>query len=221
MAIITISRQFGAGGRTLGNLLSEKLGYSLFDEDIIEKVAQEARVSPNWVKSIENEAGGTLLRYISGMGPFRKSYVDRLSDHRKGYIDGHIYVDLLHKIIGQMADDNNMVIIGRGGQYILKDHPDAIHLLMIADLEDRVAFMERHYNLSRKQATLVVEKQSSRRKNLYRYFGREDYDDPALYHIVLNMSKFDMETASDVVRDVVASTAKKPSEDEARKVETD
>lgn len=208
MAIITISRQFGAGGRTLGNMISEKLGYSLVDEDIIERVAQEARVSPNWVKSIENEAGGTLLRYISGMGPFRKSYVDRLSDHRKGYIDGHIYVDLLHKIIGQMADDGDTVIIGRGGQYILKDHPDAVHLLLVADVEHRIDFMEKQYNLSRKQATLVVEKQSKRRKNLYRYFGREDYDDPSLYHLVLNMSKLDMEMASDVARDLVASKNK-------------
>lgn len=208
MAIITISRQFGAGGRTLGKTISEKTGYNLVDEDIIEKVAQEAKVSPNWVKSIENEAGGTLLRYISGMGPFRKNYVDRLSEHKKGYIDGHIYVDLLHKIIGNMAKEGNMVIIGRGGQYILKEHPDAVHVLLIADLDYRVSFMEKNYNLSKKQATLVVEKQSKRRKNLYRYFGREDYDNPALYHIVLNMNKLDMDTASDVVRDLVKAKEK-------------
>jgi cytidylate kinase len=206
MAIITISRQFGAGGRTLGNMISEKLNYNLVDEDIIEQVAQEAKVSPSWVKSIENEAGGTLLRYISGLGPFRKNYVDRLSEHKKGYIDGHIYVELLHKIITRMAEEGDIVIIGRGGQYILKNHPQAVHILMMSDMEHRISFMEKQYNLSRKQATLVVEKQSKRRKNLYRYFGREDYDDPTLYHIVLNMSKLSMDAASDVVRDLVNAT---------------
>ncbi len=200
MATITISRQFGAGGRTLGNLISEKLGYTLVDEDIIERVAHEARVSPNWVKSIENEAGGTLLRYISGMGPFRKNYVDRISEHGKGYIDERIYVNLLHKIIGRMAEDGDMVIIGRGGQYILKDHPNAVHILMLADLAHRITFLEKQYGLSRKQAALVVEKQDKRRRNLYRCFGREDYDDPNLYHFVFNMNKLDIDTASEMVK---------------------
>ena len=193
MAVITISRQFGAGGKTLGERVAEKLDYALIDEDIIERVAHKAEVSPNWVKSIEKEAGGPLLRFISGMGPFRKSYVERLGEHKKGYIDGHIYVDLLHEIIKELAEEGDCVIIGRGGQYILRDYDEAWHLLLVADYEHRVKFMEEHYNLSRRQAALIVDKQGKRRKNLYRYFGKEDYDQPYLYHLVLNMSKMSIE----------------------------
>ncbi len=205
MATITISREFGAGGQTLGRHIADELGYTLVDEDLIERLAQEANVSPNWVRSIENEAGGRLLRYISGLGPFRKSYVERVTEQRKGYIDGHIYVDLLQKIITSIAEEGNSVIVGRGGQYILWNHPDAIHLQMVADLEDRIRFMEKNYNLSRKQAALVVDKQSKRRKNLYRYFGREDYDSPKLYHLVLNMSKLNMDDATRAVAGLVAA----------------
>ncbi len=205
MAIITISRQFGAGGRTLGNRVAEDLNYSLVDEDIIERVAQEANVSTTWVKSIENEAGGLLLRYISGLGPFRKSYVDRLSEHKRGYIDGHIYVQLLTKIIGQIGEEGNVVIIGRGGQYILHDNPDARHLLLVADHPDRVGFMEKNYNLSTKQATIVVDKQGKRRANLYKYFGKVDYNKPGLYHLVLNMSKLSMAQAVASVRGLVSA----------------
>ncbi|HHC24639.1 MAG TPA: cytidylate kinase-like family protein [Desulfobacterales bacterium] len=193
MAVITISRQFGAGGKTLGERVAEKLDYALIDEDIIERVAHKAEVSPNWVKSIEKEAGGPLLRFISGMGPFRKSYVERLGEHKKGHIDGHSYVVLLHEIIKELADEGDCVIIGRGGQYILRDYDEAWHLLLVADYEHRVKFMEEHYNLSRRQAALIVDKQGKRRKNLYRYFGKEDYDQPYLYHLVLNMSKMSIE----------------------------
>ncbi len=195
MATITISRQFGAGGRTLGEEVADKLGYNLIDENMIEKIADKAKVSPNWVKSIEKEAGGPLLRFISGMGPFRKSYVERLSEHKKGYIDGHIYVNLLHEIIKELAEEGDCVIIGRGGQYVLRDHENVWHLLLVADYEDRVKFMEKNYNLSKRQATLIVDKQGKRRKNLYRYFGKEDYDQPYLYHLVLNLSKLTLERA--------------------------
>ncbi|QTA86239.1 AAA family ATPase [Desulfonema magnum] len=199
MSVITISRQFGAGGRTLGTLVAEKLGYSLVDEDIIEKVAQKARVSPNWVKSVEKEAGGRLLKYISGLGPFRKNYLERIGEHKRGYIDGHIYVDLLHEIIKELAHEGDCVIIGRGGQYILKDYEDVWHVLLIADLDHRVKFMEEHYELSSRQAALIVDKHGKRRKNLYRYFHKEDYDQPYLYHIVLNMGRLTIEKAANQV----------------------
>ncbi len=199
MSVITISRQFGAGGQTVGKSVAEKLGYTLVDENIIERVAMEANVSPNWVKSIENEAGGALLRYISGLRPFGKSYVERITEDKKGFIDGHIYVNLLYKVIPQIADEDDCIILGRGGQYILKNRENTVHLLLVADFEDRVRFMEKNYDLSKRQATALVNRQGKRRLSLYRYFGREDYDQPYLYHLVLNLSKLPIEKAADQI----------------------
>ncbi|QTA93429.1 AAA family ATPase [Desulfonema magnum] len=197
MSIITISRQFGAGGKTLGKMISEKLGYSLVDNEIIQMVAEKAKVSSQWVESIEKEAGGKFLKFISGVVP--KSLVDRVLDEKRGYIDEEIYVDSLHKIISRLADAGNVVIIGRGGQYVLKEREDTFHLLLIGEKEDRVKFMEEHYDLTSKQALQAVEMDDKRRINLYRKFGKKDYDHPDLYHIVLNMSKVDLETARDMV----------------------
>ncbi|GBC60822.1 cytidylate kinase-like family protein [Desulfonema ishimotonii] len=197
MAVITISRQFGAGGKTLGKVLAKKLGYELVDEDIIQMVADKANVSTDWVESTEKEAGGKLLKFMSGL--ISKSYVERILGDDKGYMDEEIYVNALRDVIQQVAKEDNVIVVGRGGQYVLQDHPGAFHVLLIADMADRITFMENHYDLSHEEAKRVVEQQGSRRANLYRKFGKEDYDLPNLYHVVLNMSKLDMDKASDFI----------------------
>ena len=75
MAVITISRQYGAGGKTLGKLISERLGYTFADNNIVQLVAKEANVSTNWVESFEKEAGSKLSRLINTMVSQR--WVDR------------------------------------------------------------------------------------------------------------------------------------------------
>ena len=191
MSVISISRQFGAGGKTLGDMVAQKLGYTFLDDQIIQMIAVQAKVSPKWVKSVENEAGGTLSKFITGMG--RKSFLQRISG--EGYMDEEIYVDLLHKIILQIAVEDNVVILGRGGQYILRDFEKAFHVLLIADRHHRITFMETHYNFTQPQAERVVDRQEKRRMNLYKKFGKEDFDQPNLYHLVLNMSRLSLEEA--------------------------
>ena len=193
MAVLTISRQFGAGGITLGKMVSEKLGYHFYDEEIIQLVAKKAKVSKHWVESMEKEAGGKFQRLISGL--VSKSLVERILDDQRGYIDEDIYVDLLHTVIRKIADEGEAVIIGRGSQYILKDHKDASHVLLVADKEHRIKFIEEHYNLSTDKATRVVSTEEKKRTVLYRKFGKEDYDQPVHYHMVLNMNKTDLHTA--------------------------
>ena len=197
MSVITIARQFGAGGKTLGSLVAKRLGYTLVDEEIVELIAQEANVSAEWVDSVARETGSEkfLQRMMFKFGPFRKGYVNTATETNPGYFDGNLYISLLYKIVPQIAAQDNVVILGRGGQYILSDSPNSYHFLMIADTEYRIQFMMANYDLDRKQAQVVVDNQSKRRLNLYRYFARTDYDHPAHYHIVFNMNKVSMEDA--------------------------
>ncbi|MCF8067851.1 MAG: cytidylate kinase-like family protein [Desulfobacterales bacterium] len=201
MSVLTVSRQFGAGGKTLSKLVAEKMNYTFVDEEIIQLVAEKARVSTNWVESIEKEAGGKLHKFLSGLVP--KSFVERILDDDRGYIDEEIYVDALQSVITKIAETDNSVILGRGGQYILRDREDTFHIILMADKDDRVRFMEKHYNLSPSQALQTVNGNDKRRMNLYRKFGREDYNSPHLYHLVLNTSKLSIEKAVELVCDLI------------------
>ena len=193
MAVITISRQFGAGGKTLGKMVADEFGYTFADSEIIKSVAEMANVSTNFVETVEKEAGGKFSRFISKM--VSKPLVERVLKDERGYIDEEIYLDYLVLIIAQMADDGNVVMLGRGSQYILNDHPDAYHVLLIDEFENRVQFMVTNYDLSKSRAAQVVRAEDKRRKNLYQKLGKTDYDNPFLYHLVLNMSKVNLEQA--------------------------
>ncbi len=202
MAVITISRQFGAGGITLGKMIADELGYTFADEEIVKMVAKEANVSPHWVETVEKEAGGKLSRIVTKM--VSKPLVERILKDERGYIDEEMYLDYLVLIIAQIADEGDVVILGRGSQYILDDHPDACHILLINDAENRAKFMMEHYDLSQSKAKQVVNREDKRRMNLYRKLGKSDYDDASLYHLVLNMGRISLEQAMKLVCNLVA-----------------
>ena len=197
MAVITISRQFGAGGLTLGKMVAEKFGYTFADTEIIKMVAEMANVSTNFVETIEKEAGGKFSKFISKT--VSKPLVGRILKDERGYIDEEIYLDYLVLIIAQMGDDGDVVILGRGSQYILNDHPDAYHILLIDTFENRVKFMQDNYDLSQNRAVHVVKNEDKRRLNLYKKLGKTDYDNPELYHLVLNMGRISLDKASKLI----------------------
>lgn len=206
MAVITISRQFGAGGKTFGKGIADKLGYSFADEDIIERAAVEIHVSADWKEIVELEPGGKFQRYISKLNPFGESLMERPLNDKQRNINGYKYVELLNTIINQFAKEGDAVIVGRGGQYILENFEGAYHILMIADQKDRVQFMMDNYPYSYDKAAQVVKRMETRRANLYGFFGRKDYDDLTRYHLTINMSMLGIEKAEELVCELVSES---------------
>lgn len=201
MPVVTISRQFGAGANTLGRMVAEKLNYAFLDNELIQLVAEKAKVSPHWVESVEKEAGGKLQKFVSSL--VSKGLVDKVLDGQRGYIDETIYVNLLNDIITQIADEDNAVIIGRGGQYILADRKNVFHVLLVAEKADRVKFMQTHYEMDYKTALQAINLDDRRRVNLYHKFHKTDYDQPDHYHLVLNTSRLELERAGDMIINLV------------------
>ncbi len=199
MAVITISRQFGSEGKRLGRRIADTLGYFYADEDIIERAVVEVYVSPDGKKIFESEPGDKFRRFISLLNPFGTSLMELPLNDKDRYIDGLKYVELLNLILPKIAKDGNAVIIGRGGQHILKDFKDTYHLLLIAKEEDRIKFIEKDYRISRIRTLKILKRMAKRRANLYSHMGFKDYDDPTRYNLVLNMSLLSLDKAEELV----------------------
>jgi cytidylate kinase len=203
MSVITISRHFGAGGRTLGEMVSKRLGYAFYDNEVIQLVSVKAKVSEEEVQFLEEDTRGAFKKLISGITP--KSLHDLVLSRKHGVIDEEVYVDVLRKIIIEIADEGNAVIIGRGSQYVLEDSPDAYHVLVTGDRKDRIRFMEEKHGFTHAQAVKAVNDEEKRRANLYSKLGQTDYDQPDRYHLVLNTSMLDLESACEMVCKLVSA----------------
>ncbi len=191
MSVITISRQFGSAGRDVAKRVSELLDYTFIDVEITRMIAKKAKVTPGWVHSIEKEAGGSFLNIITKL--VSRDFLERILDDSRGYIDQDIYISVLHDVLKKFAEEDNVVILGRYGQYILKDLKDTYHFLLVAEKEDRIKFLKNVFDLSPTKAENIIKRQDKRRLNMYRKIGKEDYDKAKLYHVVFNMSKMDMD----------------------------
>lgn len=193
MSVITIARQLGAGGKTVGEKVARELGYSFFDNEIIQMVAEKANVSDEVVRTLEKDTTGKIFKFFAGLVP--KTFADRVSEAEPESLTETIYVDSLHKIIKQIADTGNVVILGRGSQYILQDTEDAYHVLLSANDDYRMKFLGKKYNLRPDEAAKAIKVEDSRREKLYKSFGRDDYDSYYNYHLTINMVKTDIEMA--------------------------
>jgi len=204
MAVITISRQFGAGAMALGKMLADAYGYTLASREIVQQIADKAKVSTDFVLSVEKEAGTRLSRFMTRIISSR-GMVSKILRDDSGYIDEKLYLDYLVLTVVQIADEGNAVVMGRGSQYILRTHPDAVHILLVDDLENRIKRVERREKISYEQAARIVHHEDKRRLNLYHRLGKQDYDSPALYHMVLNMSRLTRPQAFEMIRRIVDS----------------
>jgi cytidylate kinase len=204
MAVITISRQYGAGAMALGEKLAQKYGYTFASREIVQGIADKAKVSTDFVLTVEKEAGTRLSRFMTRIISSR-GMVNKILREDSGYIDEKLYLDYLVLTVVQIADEGNAVIMGRGSQYILRTHPDSFHILLVDDLDNRINRVKKREKVSSEQAARIVGHEDKRRLSLYHRLGKQDYDSPALYHMVLNMSRLTLKDAFQLVCTMVES----------------
>jgi cytidylate kinase len=198
MAVITVSRQFGAGGLTLGERLAKRRGYRYVNEEMIREVAKRAGASPDQIQAFEKSGATSLMRFLDRV--VSADYINRLISDRYAYVDEKKYVELVRAIIEELYEQGNVVIIGRGSQYILIGCGDAWHLLLVADLRHRIRFMMDKYHLTEKTAEKTIKRAEEIRSRFLSFFAdKESHDDPLSYDLILNMSRLTIEKAEELV----------------------
>ena len=203
MAVVTISRQFGAGGQTLGEKLCERFGFKLVDASMIDELARKDHLLPNWLTAVEQEASNTLLNILGstlsrGGLFYRKQGRPGQSQERRKYID------FLDRTFTPMANQGGYVIVGRGAQFVLKDHPKALHLLLVAEYENRVSFLMEHYSMTRPEAEKTIRAREKLRGAVASSIFHAEIDDPSLYHMCLNSSLMTFDWVVDNTLELVA-----------------
>lgn len=202
MAVITISRQFGAGGRTLGERLAGRLGYRYVNEDMIKEVAKKVKVSSGQIRGFEKEAGSKLMKFLDKM--VSRDFIDRLISDKHGYVDEKGYVSVVKNIIEELYEEGNSVIIGRGSQYILKGYENTWHLLLVGELEYRIRFMMDKYQLTENDAQKAIRRADQIRTRFLSFFSdKESHNDPLSYDLVLNMNRISMEKAEELIVNLI------------------
>jgi cytidylate kinase len=164
--IITISREFGSGGRTVGRKVAEKLGIPFYDKELVDQIAIESGFAPKFIEEHgEHSPTGSFFSYA-----FAPQGVP-------GIMNGLSTADFLWNIqcnvILQLADQGPCVIVGRNADYILKDRPEALHVYVFADAPYRAERIVRLYGESEKAPEQRLnEKDKRRRVNYQHYTGR-------------------------------------------------
>jgi cytidylate kinase len=200
MAVITISRQFGAGGRTLGEKLCERFGFHLVDEHVIDELARKAKLSGDWLTAVEKQASSTFLGLISSIVSSGILYKGPAAPG-EGF-ERKKYVAFLNKVMTSMANEGGYVLLGRGAQLVLKNHPKGFHVLLVADYEDRVKFMVERYSLSRSEAEKIIKEKERQRAAIASNIFGVNIDNPNLYHLILNTGRLPLDWTVDCLADV-------------------
>ena len=194
--IITISREFGSGGRTVGRLVAEKLNIPFYDSELVKQISLESGFAPNFVEEHgEHAPGRSFFSYA-----FAPQGVP-------GVMNGLSTADFLWNIqcsvILQLAEQGPCVIVGRNADYILKDRKDTLHAFIHADDEFRAERIVRLYGNSEKiPAARLAEKDKRRRVNYQHYTGR-NWGDAHNYDICLDSSVIGVEGCAEIIVDLV------------------
>ena len=194
--IVTISRQFGSGGRTVGHLVAQALKVPFYDKELVEQIALESGFAPKFVEEHgEHSPGKSLFSYA-----FAPQGVP-------GVMNGMSTADFLWHIqcstIMQLAEQGPCVIVGRNADYILKDREDVFHTYIHADLDFRADRIVRLYGESEKSPITRLQEKDKRRKVNYQHYTGRTWGDANNYDICLNTAIIGVETAAKIIVDLV------------------
>lgn len=200
MAIITISRDFALGGRRLGRLLAQRLGYEYVDKSLFQKIAEDLNVSERTLESFEKSREYRISNIFSKA--FNTSYIQRIVGFDKSVVEEKEYHISLEKLILQVAQEDNVVIIGRAAYFFLKDLTNCYNFSLVAPMGWRKRYAVENLKIPPNRARQVIEKRDINQHWFLRSVVGEGFDSPYFFHLTMNMSVVSFEKAVELVTSV-------------------
>lgn len=194
-SVITISREFGSGGREIGMELAKTLGIDFYDKELISLAAKESGIDPMLFERIDEHAANSLL-YSLSMGMFNFGQTG-FSPRDQISVNDQLYL-LQHQIIKKLAK-KPCVIVGRCADYILKDLKKCINIFIHADIEYRMDRAKRIHDIPENKVEAVVRKTDKTRSNYYQFYTEHKWGLASNYHLCINSGKLSLEQAVNVL----------------------
>ncbi len=199
--IITISREFGSGGRSIGKAVADKLGYKFYDSEIIERVMIESGLSKEIVEKYDE--------YATHKNSFLYSIaVNSANTGYNGY-QGTSFANQVQiaqiKVINEIANEGNCVIIGRGADYILREREDVLNIFIYADMKFKSERVLSIYGKTEKKIEDRIKDKDAKRKVFYRSFTMREWGHYTNYNLMLDSGVVGLDKCADIICAVAKS----------------
>lgn len=193
--IITISRQYGSGGREIGKKLAEKRNIPFYDKELIAMAAKQSGFSEEAFEKADERATNSLL-YSLMMGSY--SFGGRVTTFNEMPINDKLYL-IQSDIITKAAQEGPCVIVGRCANYILRDFKNTFNVFIYADKLSRMDRAVKCYGIQADKAADFLTKKDKQRANYYNFYTNRRWNDPENYHLMLNSSHFGIEESVELI----------------------
>ena len=190
--IITISREFGSGGRFIGEEVAKKLGIAYYDKNIIGQIAEKSGLSPEYIQeNAELSPKKGLFAYaFSGRDITGKSVEDMVYEAQRN-------------IILELAEKEPCVIIGRNADYILKDRDDVLNVFIHGDMPEKIKRITGLYNVKEKEAVKIMADTDKRRRTNYNFYTDQNWGKASNYTLCLNSSQLGYDRCEMIIMECV------------------
>lgn len=196
--VITISRQYAAGGADVARRVAEALGWDLVDRALIDQVAARAGVSPDEVASLEERPPGFLERLIHfTAAEFPDVFVPTTAPLEE--FEEAKLVRVTRRLVIELASQGRVVIVGRAASAILSDRPDVLHVRLVAASDFRIDLAQERLGIDRDLAAKRLDQTDAERERYHREFYDVDWEDPNHYDLVLNTGRLGFEAAAALI----------------------
>ena len=200
--IVTISRQYGSGGRYIGENLAKAMGVPCYDEKLIDMVAKESGFAQSFVAEKGERMTGSLLFNIASS----LSFANNVFSNNNGVTLQDESYFTQNRIIKELADKGPCVIVGRCADYILREREDCLNVFIFADNESKIERAEKYFNITREEAPAVLKKKDKARANHYKYYTDQEWGMASNYDLCLNSGLIGIEGCVKAIQQVLELT---------------
>ncbi len=195
--IITIGRELGSGGRTIGKMVANRLGIPYYDRELIDKTAEKSGLATQYVESSEQRLTNSFL-YNLAMGTSYGYGILQNANRQTLPLSEQIY-EAQREVITKFANQGRCVIVGRCADQILADREDVFRVFIYADMDKRVQRGIQEYGMAKQTAGKEIEKSDKERSRHYNIFTDKNWGDRHNYDLLLNSSKLDYENCAKII----------------------